>query len=115
MTKLINTQERRWEHVLDGYMLITTNSSGEENVVGIFQGELYNFTLQCRSDLNLSDSERVTYSLEMKNNKIRKYLYVWGFTDKLSYGFHSETELAELKRIHIGCTFTKHENAWTDL
>ncbi len=113
MAKLINTQERRWEHVLDGYMLIATKM-GEENIIGIFKGQLYNFTQKTHSTLTLGDVEGVEYSLEMKDNKVRRYLYTWGFTDENSFDFLSDLELDEKKKQMIGVTFTKHENAWRE-
>lgn len=110
----IKTQAERWDFLLSGNILIIEGSSGAEKALGILNGQLFNFTDGEVSKYNLSDDFK--YSIKMKENKIRKYLYIYGEGNEEKFIFATDEEFEKLKSSdgrHI-TSYDKHEGAWIE-
>lgn len=109
----LRTQSDRWDYVLSGNVLIVCDGEGEE-VVGILNGELFNFTEGVKSKLTLN--EDVTYSAKMKENKVKKYLYVYVEDGQEHFKFSTdeEFEIFKISKANKITSYDRHEGAWIE-
>lgn len=111
----IKTQSERWDYVLSGRILIVSEELSKEQAIGILNGRLYNFTFNNTSDLTLG--ENLNYSIKMKEDKIRKHLYIYEIEGKEEFTFSTDEEFELLRKYKEGkiSSYDRHEGAWLEV
>jgi hypothetical protein len=115
VNRKIKNQADRWDHVLSGRVLITTGSDGIENVIGILNGKLFNFTTGSEAKLNLDDS--LKYEIKMKEDKVKKFLYIYIESGVDKYGFFTDDEFEKFRTSDAKniSSYDKHSEAWNEV